>query len=288
MDLLFLYGHLLNIGDVIAHGGIPSDLEPVGPALLPDQELCVIGRPPRGIGGVLTIRRAVASAVEGFLFRASERGLACLDRLERLDSGDCRRRALPAVTPDGLWCSAWVYEITKADPSSLRHARALESARLGARVVGLQTDALERAVSGAPFPSAIDTLFVYGTLMRGESRHHLMRPERSSRVQDVSRPAELRDGGDYPFLVVRRDAKRSVRGELWHFPPGQIPLAELDRYEDFRGYDAPGGSLFHRTVVRAVSSSGAHVAAWAYTSPAERPDLPLIESGDWRRKLPQA
>jgi gamma-glutamylcyclotransferase (GGCT)/AIG2-like uncharacterized protein YtfP len=72
-------------------------------------------------------------------------------------------------------------------------------------------------------------LFVYGTLMRGGIRHHVLAGQRF--LGDVrTRPYyALFDLGAYPGLIPCQEEGRAVPGELYEVATGLIPL--LDRIE---------------------------------------------------------
>ncbi|MCB9751483.1 MAG: gamma-glutamylcyclotransferase [Myxococcales bacterium] len=115
------------------------------------------------------------------------------------------------------------------------------------------------------------TLFVYGTLLRGEANHHqlgaaeLLGPARTE-------PAyTLLDLGDYPGL--RAGGRASVCGELYAVDARQLPALD-----EFEGLDE-----YAREPVALVGGG----RALAYVL---RPELSLetaaleIPSGDWRRR----
>jgi len=72
-------------------------------------------------------------------------------------------------------------------------------------------------------------LFVYGTLMRGESAHALLGPTARFVGEAQTEPRfTLLDMGEYPALV--EGGTTAVRGELYEIDAEL--LAVLDRYED--------------------------------------------------------
>lgn len=126
--------------------------------------------------------------------------------------------------------------------------------------------ALEPAPLGAP----LGRLFVYGTLMSGESRH----PWLAGAVGTPARaPGQLIDMGEFPGLVP---GPGEVAGELYHIDLAL--LEKLDQVEDFRGYGV-AGSLYRRII---VTVDGA--PAWTYRLIAPPAGAPAIASGDWRRR----
>ena len=112
-------------------------------------------------------------------------------------------------------------------------------------------------------------LFVYGTLMRGEPGHRLMRGARL--VASARTPArfDLVDMGGYPALV--EGGGTSVAGELYAVDLGLFDT--LDAYEDVHD------SLYERADILVA---GRRVQA--YLLPRSRATArQRIRSGDWRQ-----
>lgn len=149
------------------------------------------------------------------------------------------------------------------------------------------------------------SLFVYGTLKRGQPNHAALcrgylRAERAAvRGRLFALPA------GYPALVVREEdvlaagttdpladaalqeragrrplpepRKPLVRGELYVFGDPARRLPELDAFEGFR----PGGeSLYVRVLVPVLTPSGT-VPAWAYAMPGPPPEGRPLPGGAW-------
>jgi gamma-glutamylcyclotransferase (GGCT)/AIG2-like uncharacterized protein YtfP len=114
-------------------------------------------------------------------------------------------------------------------------------------------------------------VFVYGTLMRGEPAHALLRDARLlCAVQTEPRyTLVLLDG--YPGLVEGGDT--AVAGEIFELPDDEALLRELDDYED-----AP--ELYTRELRRFGEND-----AWVYLlRPEQAAGQPSIPSGDWRTR----
>jgi gamma-glutamylcyclotransferase (GGCT)/AIG2-like uncharacterized protein YtfP len=114
-------------------------------------------------------------------------------------------------------------------------------------------------------------LFVYGTLMRGESRAVTVGGGtylRDGRVQDLC----LYDLGDYPGVYPTPGGQ--VFGEIFVFEDIALALSRPDVLEDVP-------SLFRREVLPVRSGSN-HLEAWIYVlqkDPGGR--FPLISGGRW-------
>ncbi len=87
-------------------------------------------------------------------------------------------------------------------------------------------------------------LFLYGTLMRGQSHHHLLAGQTFiSNAETVPAYRLLRVASWYPGLIACAEgAGVSVRGELW-----QVDAACLTRLDEFEDVNA---GLYRRQPVR--------------------------------------
>jgi gamma-glutamylcyclotransferase (GGCT)/AIG2-like uncharacterized protein YtfP len=115
-------------------------------------------------------------------------------------------------------------------------------------------------------------IFFYGTLMRGETAHHLL-AGRATFVGDASVAGTLLALGQFPGIVAGRGR---VRGEVWRLDAPEL-LRTLDDYE---GYN------FERRASIATLASGRRVRAWLYRyrGPRSRTVNAVIPEGDWRRR----
>jgi gamma-glutamylaminecyclotransferase len=111
-------------------------------------------------------------------------------------------------------------------------------------------------------------LFVYGTLMRGESAHELLGPSARFVAEANTEPRfTLVDMGEYPAL--RDGGTSAVRGELYEIDAMLLPA--LDRYEDVP-------EMYER---RLIAVQGRE--ALTYVLRAELgAGLGVIASGSWR------
>ena len=130
-------------------------------------------------------------------------------------------------------------------------------------------------------------VFVYGTLLRGEANHALLRGAERLEADARVRGALYDTGCGYPALVLEEGAAEDsgagpagpVAGEVYAVD-GRM-LAELDALEDYWGPGDPR-NLYER-VEAAVSVPGGEMRALVYVFPAERAaGLARIDGGDWR------
>lgn len=109
-------------------------------------------------------------------------------------------------------------------------------------------------------------LFVYGTLMRGESRHRHLSGETFVGAAQTASEYGLFDVGEYPALVAAA-AGRAIQGELW-----QVSHETLQALDDVEGV---ADGLYARVAVR-LQPPFEQIAAETYVfghSVAGLPDL---------------
>ena len=116
-------------------------------------------------------------------------------------------------------------------------------------------------------------VFVYGTLLCGESNHHVAQPYLIS-VQIGGVRGVLYDVGEYPALMLDAEAN-IVAGEWLALDPSALPV--LDELEDYNGPEGP--NEYERVWVR--DESGPALEGWIYVYNDAR-GLPVISDGSWR------
>lgn len=122
--------------------------------------------------------------------------------------------------------------------------------------------------SPVPPPHLHFGLFLYGTLMRGRSNHHVVEAlvdhghaSFVGRAQS-RKPLVMVDLGPYPALLREGEGGVIVHGELWKVDA--VALAELDRFE--------GCPELYARVAIPVACEGADADAYTYVlaTPAPR------------------
>jgi gamma-glutamylcyclotransferase (GGCT)/AIG2-like uncharacterized protein YtfP len=131
-------------------------------------------------------------------------------------------------------------------------------------------------------------VFVYGTLMQGESQGSLMLAANLRRIIPARTPGRLVDLGEYPGLIPARRGGQWVVGEFAEFRVAEIRemdslLAQLDFIEEYLP-GAEARSLYLRRSVPVVLEDGAESWAWAYLYNRPYDPRNMIRSGDWRRR----
>jgi gamma-glutamylcyclotransferase (GGCT)/AIG2-like uncharacterized protein YtfP len=234
------------------------------------------------------------------LFHLDEQALAAMDIKEGVSENCYEQRIVNVCTPDGNVHEALTYTVVKGKREN-RHIAPTEQyqrlVRAGLELRGLPTDDLENAIQDGGLHFPIPHVFIYGTLLQGESRHVI--------IQDLSPissgPATtakvvLLDLGQFPGMILAGTgagvvggvdagvvAESVVKGELYTFSDMFTVLQYLDEIEGYYGA-GDDGSLFRRVVIE-VDVEGEKIWAWAYFyngTQGKNSAWPVIESGDWR------
>ena len=106
----------------------------------------------------------------------------------------------------------------------------------------------------------INRVFVYGTLMQGESRGNKW-PYTPLHIESATIEAELHDLGPYPAILHGTDV---VAGQLWHFAADDMKqtLKVLDAIEGFRQPGEP--NLYVRKVFQCRTCDAVVHLAYTY------------------------
>ncbi|HEX4823798.1 MAG TPA: gamma-glutamylcyclotransferase [Candidatus Polarisedimenticolaceae bacterium] len=285
----FGYGSNLNRLDLdrwCARRDLPAlNLKPEGLAFLPDRTLAFSHRSTTRAGGVLDVPEAVGRAVQGVVFRcADERTLTTLDRKE--NEGHVYRRIEEIViTPGGGESPAFLYEV---DPRFREtyvppNPDYLDAVRRGYEAHGVELDALEEAAKGKTPAGAVATLFVYGTLRRGEMRHPILERHGGRLIGEGRIEGTLVDLGPHPGLIGQA-REHPVVGEIYAFDDLARVLGETDRVEGFLGFGDPSSQYRRGVVSVSLGGDAPSVMAWTYLFAGEVSGLPVVPGGIWRRQ----
>jgi len=132
-----------------------------------------------------------------------------------------------------------------------------------------------------------DLLFVYGTLRRGASHHHILKSLNAAHLGPATVAGELFDLGRFPgsWLIEPKGpgiSRRRVLGELYRLQNPPHSLDVLDRYEGLQS-PAPEARLFRRELACVRVQGGKTMQAWIYVL-AQRPAAArLVPSGDYAK-----
>jgi gamma-glutamylcyclotransferase (GGCT)/AIG2-like uncharacterized protein YtfP len=148
----------------------------------------------------------------------------------------------------------------------------------GLQRLGLPTGFLEAAIADSSMNDDLAQLFVYGTLMRGESRSAALNDHPHQMLGSARAVGGLLDLGDFPGLIHKDSS--IAHGEYYSVEDIARLTEYLDRIEGFYGYGREE-SLFIRTIIE-VEIGSSRQWAWAYIYNGE--DGVEIPSGDWRNR----
>jgi gamma-glutamylcyclotransferase (GGCT)/AIG2-like uncharacterized protein YtfP len=289
MDRYFAYGSNLNLNDLekwCQRIGRPFALSgKATAAFLPDHETVFDYLSESRRGGVLDLRPAVGKVVPGALFEVVDDDLKTLDLKEGVPL-IYRRARKRVLLPDGRETDAVAYEVAPEYRSPEPVAPAdgyVGIVAEGLAAFGHDDRMLRAAARGEETPFLVTGLFVYGTLLRGGSRHAEF--ERCGGIVDVvaaTAPGILLDCGAFPGMVP--GPAGTVHGEVIGLRDVPAALAHLDGVEGFEGFDA-ARALFRRALITVTTADGTARLAWTYLW-AGGEKHPRIESGDWRTRHP--
>ena len=257
-------------------------LRPLFKAWLPDRALAFTRWSSARAGGVLDVRPSRGHVVEGCVFEVAEGGWDALARKEGSPKHYCPLDT-EVLTADGMAHPVRTFEVVPADRKHFVEPDEsyLKVVRAGYRTFAIPETALHAAATDVPSPALLANVFVYGTLMRGESRSEVLAGIAGSAPVAGRVPGRVHDLGAFPGWRPHDANGAWVTGELHGAVDASI-LEALDRIEGFPGFDTPGG-LFRRRIVHVDATERRQERAWIYALAGDG-DHPRIESGDWRAR----
>lgn len=284
--LYFAYGSNLNSNDLLQsnYGFREGDLHPVKSAYLPDRDLRFTRYSETRKGGTLDIVEQKGSAVPGMLFEVKNGDV--IAKLDRKEGNGVAYKKIDgsAILPDGTLVQCFTYEVIpeQRKPFVEPTKDYIDIVRSGLREHNLSGAHLDRAISNNTPTSQIDSLFVYGTLMRGEKRHSLLAKGQLACILLSETFGTLIDVGDYPALLLKETSElKMVQGEFCRFSNVSDAFNDLDAVEGFKGYVSLN-NLFIRTIIHVGMLDGRIRTAWVYVWWSSNVTEPIIKSNDWR------
>ena len=252
---------------------------------LPDYELDFHYKSGSRGGGALDVVERPGHVVAGKLFKVTGDGWASLDDKEGAPSS-YRQEKVVVLSENGEQRTAITYVVTQAKaeknhvPPAPDYIEIVERAYDHYGITKSHPWAKEQLAAsgkGKVTKSAVDHLFIYGTLRDGEERSVKLSEFSSKVYKDCKIRGRLIDlPGKYPGLI---SGDGSVVGEIHHTPKIQNVLKILDNdVEGFKGY-GEDGSLFHR-----ILTYSNDIPCWTYVYARSPDDGPVIESGDWLKR----
>ena len=140
---------------------------------------------------------------------------------------------------------------------------------------GLPTKGLEQAVQHTFNVPTVQHLFVYGTLMSGQTRFNQLQPFIDS-IENATIEGQLHHLGSYPGL---KHGEGTVHGELMEMSDVESCLERMDGIEGFLGFGHTN-SLYQRTIVQ-VQTDTEMRWAWTYVYTGHVEKDSRIEDGRW-------
>lgn len=260
----------------------PSRLIEVEPAFLPDYKLKFHYYSSGRKGGAADIVEAgKGSIVPGVLFELDEYTVALMDRKEGVKGKSYQRKKVHVITLNGSVIEALTYVVCQGSIRNKFIEPTVDYANLirkGLEKRGLPTDFLEAAINDDPTSCKLNRIFVYGTLMNGESRHQAIKNSDLEFINSGFTRGSLMHISDYPGLIY--SSKSKVLGELYTCEDITKTLDKFDQIEGFYDYQS-SDSLFIR-IVSKIELQGNIVLAWAYLFNGL--DGKEIPSGNWRNR----
>jgi gamma-glutamylcyclotransferase (GGCT)/AIG2-like uncharacterized protein YtfP len=285
-QLYFAYGSNLNIDDFeqwcVARGYPSQLLKFVRRASLRDFELSFGYDSSSRQGGVLDIREGRGRIVPGVIFEVAVEGWDALDRKEGAP-GCYQREDVIVFDESGEMHRATTYRVVErlAQEHVVPAPGYVEVVQQGLQAWKID-DAHLLAASNNESPVYTDAIFVYGTLMRGESRFEVLKRFGIECSLLAEAQGQLFDLGLFPGMTRECASESHVHGEFIRLRNPEAALAALDRIEGFRGYGKPG-SLYRRELIPVHVGDGRIRTAWTYCLDASADDAQVILSGDWRK-----
>jgi gamma-glutamylcyclotransferase (GGCT)/AIG2-like uncharacterized protein YtfP len=283
----FAYGSNLNTDDWRAwchrKGYAPNLLQFRNIAYLPDCEFVFNYRSRSRCGGALNLKLRVGQLVPGAVFEVAPGGWEALDKKEGAPT--CYHRwSATALTPAGERIPVTTYVVRSERREGFVAPRSdyFEVVRMGQTEYGLSGRSLEAAARNEPVPWEVDGLFVYGTLLRGESRFHLLKPFGLKCALLATTYGRLADLETFPGLLMAEGNGDLVRGDFLRLRDIGSALERLDAVEGFNGFGRTG-SLFYRNLIDVDAGDGRIRKAWTYRLEEKPDNARLIPSGDWRK-----
>jgi len=282
--LYFAYGSNLDFEDwskwCTKSDSDPSGLVEVESAFLPGYRLKFHYYSGGREGGAADIVECeVGSLVPGVLFELDDRTVKLIDRKEGVKSKSYQRKIIHVITLDGRIIEALTYVVCQESVQN-KFIEPTETysnlIRNGLEKRGLPTEFLEAAINSKPSSGKLNRIFVYGTLMNGESRHSVIMNSNLEFVNSGCTKGRLMHISDYPGLIS--DHKSKVFGELYQSKDVSNVLEQIDQIEGFHGYEFDD-SLFIRMISK-INVQGNLVWAWTYLFNGSYGSQ--IPSGDWR------
>lgn len=286
--LYFAYGSNLDQEDwrkfCLKHRFPVDCIKSVGPAFLPDSELVfnVFSRT-RG-GGALNIQRRTGSYVCGAIFEVDEVGWRALDFKEGVEDRVYQRVDCCVLLPSGTSIAAVTYEVTEESRGEYTKPTAayLKAVCNGLRRFGFSEVSVNQAARGEGLLDGLVGIFVYGTLLPGESRHWILDSFTTLKASIATARGHLHaTENEYPILEIDNSRTASnVDGMIFYFEDLSKVIERLDPIEGFTKFCSTYNE-YDRTLLTVNGDNGNSSRAWCYVAGDLSIATQKISSGSW-------
>ena len=284
VTLYFAYGSNLDFEDwskwCAKKQADPSGMVEIEPAFLPDYELKFHYYSGNREGGAAdVVPSSVGNLVPGVLFELNSKTLELMDDKEGVKYNCYERKWVEVIKFDGSIVKALTYVVCQekiqnnyVEPTS----KYVNLIRNGLIKRGLPIEYLENSLGTGI--STLNYIFVYGTLMKQESRNGILEQYSAEFLGQNSITGKLLHLSNFPGMI--HDDNSEISGELYHCQEIGECLSKLDWIEGFYGYNS-NDSLFTRIITKVNDENN---PKWAWTYKYNGESGKIIKSGDWRAR----
>ena len=284
VTLYFAYGSNLDFEDwskwCAKKQADPSGMVEIEPAFLPDYELKFhYYSGSRGGGAADVVPSSVGNLVPGVLFELNSKTLKLMDVKEGVKYNCYERKWVEVIKFDGSIVKALTYVVCQekiqnnyVEPTS----KYVNLIRNGLIKRGLPIEYLDNSLGTGI--STLNHIFVYGTLMKQESRNGILEQYSAEFLGPNSITGKLLHLSNFPGMI--HDDNSEISGELYHCQEIGECLSKLDWIEGFYGYNS-NDSLFTRIITKVNEENN---PKWAWTYKYNGESGKIIKSGDWRAR----
>ena len=284
VTLYFAYGSNLDFEDwskwCAKKQADPSGMVEIEPAFLPDYELKFHYYSGNREGGAAdVVPSSVGNLVPGVLFELNSKTLKLMDVKEGVKYNCYERKWVEVIKFDGSIVKALTYVVCQekiqnnyVEPTS----KYVNLIRNGLIKRGLPIEYLENSLGTGI--STLNYIFVYGTLMKQESRNGILEQYSAEFLGQNSITGKLLHLSNFPGMI--HDDNSEISGELYHCQEIGECLSKLDWIEGFYGYNS-NDSLFTRIITKVNEENN---PKWAWTYKYNGESGKIIKSGDWRAR----
>ena len=266
VTLYFAYGSNLDFEDwskwCAKKQADPSGMVEIEPAFLPDYELKFHYYSGSRRGGAAdVVPSSVGNLVPGVLFELNSKTLKLMDDKEGVNYNCYERKWVEVIKFDGSIVKALTYVVCQekiqnnyVEPTS----KYVNLIRNGLIKRGLPIEYLDNSLGTGI--STLNHIFVYGTLMKQESRNGILEQYSAEFLGQNSITGKLLHLSNFPGMI--HDDNSEISGELYQCQEIGECLSKLDWIEGFYGYNS-NDSLFTRIITK-VNDENNPKWAWTY------------------------